>query len=65
MTTYDARCTREIKSRIALAKNGVRQEKLGFNLRKGLRICYIWSIVLYGTENMGTSECRSEITGKF
>jgi hypothetical protein len=56
MITNDARCTREIKSRIAMAKAGFNKKKtlftskLDLNLRKELVQCYIWSIALYGAE---------------
>jgi hypothetical protein len=53
----DARCTREIKSTIAMAKAAFKKKKenlftrkLDLNLRKKLVKCYIWSIVLYGAE---------------
>jgi hypothetical protein len=50
------RCTREIKSRIAMAKAAFNKKKklftskLELNLRKKLVKCYIWSIALYGAE---------------
>jgi hypothetical protein len=56
MITSDARCTREIKSRIAMAKAAFNKKKnlftskLELNLRKKLIKCYIWSIALYGAE---------------
>jgi hypothetical protein len=56
MITNDARCTREIKSRIAMAKAAFNKKrnlftsKLDLNLRKKLVKCYIWSITLYGAE---------------
>jgi len=34
-------------------------------LRKKLVKYYIWSITLYGAENWGISESRSQIPGKF
>jgi hypothetical protein len=55
--TIDARCTREIKSRISTAKAAFNERrhfctcKLGLNIRKILEKCYIWSIALYGAEN--------------
>jgi hypothetical protein len=55
-TVNDARCTREIKSRIAVAraafdrKKTVFTSKLELNLRKKLVKCYIWSIEIYGAE---------------
>jgi hypothetical protein len=56
MVTNDARCTREIKYRIVMAKAAFNKKKtlftrkLDLNLRKKLVKCYIWSIVLYGAE---------------
>jgi hypothetical protein len=55
MITNDASCTREIKSRIAMAKAAFNNKtlftsKLDLNLRKNLVKCYIWSIALYGAE---------------
>jgi hypothetical protein len=56
MITNDARCTREIKSRIAMAKAAFNEKKtlfiikLELNLRQKLVKCYIWSIALYGVE---------------
>jgi hypothetical protein len=56
MITSDARSTREIKSRIAMAKAAFNKKKnlftskLEINLRKKLVKCYIWSIALYGAE---------------
>ena len=54
--TNDARCTCEIKSRIAMAKAAFNKKrtlftsKLDVNLRKELVKCYIWSMALYGAE---------------
>jgi hypothetical protein len=56
MITNDARCTREIKSRIARAKAANNEKKalftrkLELNLRKKLVKSYIWSVALYGAE---------------
>jgi hypothetical protein len=56
MITNDARCTGEIKSRIAMAKAAFNKKKnlftskLDLNLRKKLVNCYIWRIALYGAE---------------
>jgi hypothetical protein len=53
MITCDARCTCEIKSRIAMAKPAFKKKKALFtskvelNLRWKLLKYYIWSIVLY------------------
>jgi len=52
----DGRCTREIKSRISVAKaafskkNNLFTRKLDLNLRQKLIKCYIWSMALYGAE---------------
>jgi hypothetical protein len=52
--TNDARCTREIKARIVMAKAAFNKKKTVFTskleLRKKLVKCYIWSIALYGVE---------------
>jgi hypothetical protein len=56
MKTSDARCTRKIKSRIAMAKaafNKIKNlftSKQDLNLRNKLIQCYIWSTTLYGAE---------------
>ena len=54
LLTNDGRCTREIKSRITMAKAAFSKKKtlftskLDLNLRKKLIKCYIWSMALYG-----------------
>jgi hypothetical protein len=55
MITNDARCTREIKSRIAMAEAAFNKKtlftsKLNLNLRKKLVKYYIWSVALHGAE---------------
>jgi hypothetical protein len=56
MITNDARCTREIKSGIVMAKaafnkkNTLITSKLDLNLRKKLVKCCIWSLALCGAE---------------
>jgi hypothetical protein len=56
MITNDARRTREIKARIAMAKAAFSKKmtlfisKLELDLRKTLVKCYIWSIALYGAQ---------------
>jgi hypothetical protein len=56
MITNDARCTCEIKFRIATAKGAFNKKKnifisqLDLNLRKKLVKFYTWSIALYGAE---------------
>jgi len=56
MLTDDGRCTRGIKSRIAMAKAAFSKKKnlftrkLELNLKKKLIKCYIWSMALYGAE---------------
>ena len=54
--TDDARYTREIKYRIAMAKAAIIRKKnlvsskLDLNLRKKLAKCYAWNIALSGAE---------------
>jgi hypothetical protein len=56
MVTNDARCTREIKSRIAVSKAPFNKKKnlftskLDLKFRKKLVKCYIESIAFYGAE---------------
>jgi hypothetical protein len=56
MITNDARCTREIKSRIDITKAAFSRKKniftckLDLNLRKKLVKCYSWSIAFYCAE---------------
>jgi hypothetical protein len=70
MITNDARCTREIKSRIAVAKTAFNKKKT-FHQQTGLQFKEETSTVLhleysflwYG--NVNTSESGSEVFGKF
>jgi hypothetical protein len=54
----DARCTREIKRRISMAKAAFDRKKtlfiskLDLNLRKKLVKCYIWCTTLCGAETV-------------
>jgi hypothetical protein len=56
MITNDARCTRDIKSWIAMANTAFNEKttlfasKLDLNLRKKLVKCYICSVAFYVTE---------------
>ena len=55
MTSYDARCTREMKSRIVVANqhSTIRRlftSKLDLTLRKKLVKCCVWSMAMYGGE---------------
>jgi len=65
MITNDARSTREIKSRIAMATAAFNKKKLLFtgklelNLRKKLVKFYVWSI------DLETSASRPEIPVKY
>ena len=58
MLTNDGRCTCEIKGRIVMAKAAFNKKRalftstLDLKLRKKLVKCYIWSIALYGAENL-------------
>ena len=47
--TRDGYCTREIKMRIAIAKEAFNR-KMSLLTRKKLVRCYVWSIALYGSE---------------
>ena len=56
--TEDGRCTKDIKSRIAQAKqafNDLRKvlcnKNMSFSVRKRVLVCYVWSILLYGCES--------------
>jgi len=54
--TNDGKCTREIKSRIAMAKAAFNKKRFLFTsnldllLRKKLAKCYNMSVALYGVE---------------
>jgi hypothetical protein len=67
MITNDASCTREIKSRIAMAKAAFNKKKnlftskLDLNLRKKLVNCYIWNIALYGAETWTLREVDQKV----
>jgi hypothetical protein len=56
MRTNDARCTYEMKPRIAMAKAAFNNKKTLFTskldlyLRKKVLKCHIWSTALYGAE---------------
>jgi hypothetical protein len=69
--TNDGRCTCEIKCRIAMAEAAFNKKRtlfastLDLELRNKLVKCYIWSITLYGAENLDASGRRSEARGKF
>jgi hypothetical protein len=67
----DARCTREIKSRISMAKTAFNKTKTPFTskmelrLRKKLATCYVGSIAFVWCWNLDAAENRSEISGNF
>lgn len=56
LLTEDMRCTKEIKVRIAMAKEAFSKHrqllcsKLDLKLRKRLAKCFVWSVALYGAE---------------
>jgi len=67
--TNDAKCTREIPSRIVMETSNIQQEEGCFQeqiglLSKKLVMCYIWSIDFYGAE-FRHFESRTEVAGKF
>jgi len=71
MVTNEERCTREIKSRIFMAKAAFDKRKAPFTgkldlnfkgeISKGL---HLWSTTLYGAETWTLRKSRSEILGK-
>jgi hypothetical protein len=69
--TNVARCTREIKFRISMAKTAFNKIKTPFtskmelHLRKKLATCYVGSIAFVWCWNLDTSEGRSEMSGNF
>jgi len=68
--TGDARCAREIKSRIsvteaALSKKNLFNSRLDLNLRRKLVMCYIWSVALYGAETWTLRKVDPEYLGSF
>ena len=70
MITNDARCIREIKSRIFMEKVAFNKKflftsKLDSNLRKRLIKCYIWSIALYGAVNWTHWKAYKKYFGSF
>jgi hypothetical protein len=71
MKTNYARCTREIKSRIAMARAAFNKKKTLFrskvdlNLRKKLVKCYIWSLTLLGAETWTLGEAEHKYLESF
>ena len=70
--TSDARCTREIKSKIAMARTAFSKKKkslstsrLDLQLRKKLVKYFIWSLALYGVETGILRKIDEEMSGKF
>ena len=57
LLTRDGYCTVEIKMRISIATEAFNRKillftsKLNIELRKKLVRCYVWSIVLYGSQS--------------
>jgi hypothetical protein len=54
--TNDGRCTRKIKSRIAMAKAAFNKKRALFTITLNLKLrkkpvkCYLWNMALYGAE---------------
>jgi hypothetical protein len=70
MITNDARCTCEIKSRIAIAKAASNKKilftsKVDSNSRKKVVKCYIWGITLYSAENWTLWKVHQKYLGSF
>ena len=69
--TNDGRNTREIKSRIAMAKVAFNKKKtlftskLDLDLRKKLVKCYTWSMALYGAETWTLRAAGQKYLGSF
>jgi hypothetical protein len=65
MITKDARCSREITSKIAVSKASFNKNK-NFHLQVGLKFKEgtICAVALYGAKHLDTSESRAEIPGK-
>ena len=70
MSTNDGRCTREIRSSIAMAKAAFNKKRalftstLELDLRKNLVKCYIWSMALYGAETWTLRAVDQKTPGK-
>jgi hypothetical protein len=71
MITNCAKCTREIKCRIAMAKaafnrkNTLYTSKLDLNLRTKLAKCCIWSTALCGAETWTLRKVDQKYLGSF
>jgi hypothetical protein len=71
MRTDDARCTYEMKPRIAMAKAAFNKKKILFTskldlyLRKKVLKCNIWSIALYGAETWTLLKVDQKYLGNF
>jgi hypothetical protein len=70
MIASDARCEREIKSRISMTeassnKKNLFNSILDLNLRKKLVMCYIWSVALYGAEIWTLRKVDPKFLGSF
>jgi hypothetical protein len=71
MITSDARCTREIESGVAMAKEELNKKKIIFtrkldlNLGKKLVKCYIWSKALYFAETWTLRKVEQKYLERF
>jgi hypothetical protein len=71
MIINDAKCTCEMKSRIAMAKAESKKIKVLFpsnldlNLRKSLVKCYFWSVTFYAAENLTLRTVDQKYLEKF
>jgi hypothetical protein len=69
--TRDGYFTREIKIRIAIAKEAFNRKlsllasKINIELRKKLVTCYVWSIALYGSETWTLTKLERKYLGNF
>jgi hypothetical protein len=71
LITSDSRCTREIKSTIAMAKAATNKKKtlftskLDLNLRKKLMKCYICSTAFYDVQNWTLRKVNQKCLERF
>ena len=67
MVTNDARCTREIKSWIAMTKSGFSKKKAisASRFKEETMKCYIWSIAWYGAETGTVRQADQKYQGSY
>ena len=71
LISSDGRCEKEVKKRIVLAKQAFVNLKeffksgVNLSLKKRLLECYVWSVVLYGSETWTLSKAMQARLGSF